>query len=273
MVTIAAGVALLLLIAAAFAASHRLRRGDGSALASRPDWLMRELVRLSGALRTWLVPPPTPQGVSRTIAAMLVPLMESAGSARMSFIVRLPHAVADGVAADRAAIDRAVCEYVKALLPQTPLPRLHIESADVHRIQVITYVESSRATQALQTGAAADTLGTAQAWLDPGINGSPVPLAAGRIHSIGRLYSNTVALPNDPHVSGRHALIDARGPQLVLTDDHSVNGTKVNGSAVTRPCALEDGDEVTFGTSTFVVRYPSSCLPGGRTSSVPSARR
>jgi hypothetical protein len=66
---------------------------------------------------------------------------------------------------------------------------------------------------------------------------------------IGRLPECTVAL-NDQNVSRRHAEIRRSGNDIVVADLGSTNGTKVNGAHVTER-VLEDGDEITVGTTTL----------------------
>jgi hypothetical protein len=66
---------------------------------------------------------------------------------------------------------------------------------------------------------------------------------------IGRLPECTVVL-NDQNVSRRHAEIRRSGSDVVVVDLKSTNGTKVNGSPVSER-VLEDGDDVTVGTTTL----------------------
>jgi hypothetical protein len=66
---------------------------------------------------------------------------------------------------------------------------------------------------------------------------------------IGRLPECTVAL-NDQNVSRRHAEIRRSGSDVVVVDLGSTNGTKVNGARVTER-VLEDGDDITVGTTTL----------------------
>jgi hypothetical protein len=66
---------------------------------------------------------------------------------------------------------------------------------------------------------------------------------------IGRLPECTVVL-NDQNVSRRHAEIRRSGSDVVVADLKSTNGTKVNGAPVTER-VLEDGDDITVGTTTM----------------------
>jgi len=84
-------------------------------------------------------------------------------------------------------------------------------------------------------------------------DGSRIVLGAEPIE-IGRLPESTVVL-SDPNVSRRHAEIRRRGSDVVVADLRSTNGTRVNGVPV-RERVLEDGDEITVGTTT--VRFETS---------------
>ena len=70
---------------------------------------------------------------------------------------------------------------------------------------------------------------------------------------IGRLPECTVVL-SDPNVSRRHAEVArvGAGPEAMVRDLQSTNGTRVNGVPVTEQ-VLADGDEITVGTT--VLRY------------------
>lgn len=67
---------------------------------------------------------------------------------------------------------------------------------------------------------------------------------------IGRGTSNHIMLP-DATVSRQHAKIKADGDQFRLYDLGSANGTFVNGTKVTDPVVLSDGDMVRFGEVEF----------------------
>jgi pSer/pThr/pTyr-binding forkhead associated (FHA) protein/subtilisin family serine protease len=80
------------------------------------------------------------------------------------------------------------------------------------------------------------------AWLELGGRYRPVPTTG---ISVGRSSDNDV-LVTDERVSRRHAHIDRRGIQFVITDCGSTNGTFVNGRPV-RQQRLRDGDEIRIG--------------------------
>jgi DNA-binding winged helix-turn-helix (wHTH) protein len=60
-----------------------------------------------------------------------------------------------------------------------------------------------------------------------------------------------------PSVSRRHARIVVGGDKATLEDLGSKNGTLLNGQAITRRAALDDGDELRIGPETMVFRRMS----------------
>lgn len=69
------------------------------------------------------------------------------------------------------------------------------------------------------------------------------------IVTIGRLPESVLVL-EDPNVSRQHAEIRPSGNGFVLADLGSTNGSKVNGIKVSER-VLQDGDELTFGSTSF----------------------
>jgi hypothetical protein len=69
------------------------------------------------------------------------------------------------------------------------------------------------------------------------------------IVTIGRLTESVLVL-EDPNVSRQHAEIRPTGNGFVLADLGSTNGSKVNGVKVSER-VLQDGDELTFGGTSF----------------------
>lgn len=69
------------------------------------------------------------------------------------------------------------------------------------------------------------------------------------IITIGRVPESVITL-EDPNVSRNHAEIRPQGGAFVLADLGSTNGTKINGIKVSER-VLQDGDEMTFGATTF----------------------
>jgi pSer/pThr/pTyr-binding forkhead associated (FHA) protein len=51
---------------------------------------------------------------------------------------------------------------------------------------------------------------------------------------------------DDPTVSRRHAVLVRRGDRIVILDDRSLNGVKVNGQRVWE-AVLQDGDRIALG--------------------------
>ncbi len=66
--------------------------------------------------------------------------------------------------------------------------------------------------------------------------------------SIGRAPQCDVAL-TDSSVSGRHASLEKSGPQTVLQDLNSSNGTWINQMRVTQPVALNGGETIILGNT------------------------
>lgn len=84
-------------------------------------------------------------------------------------------------------------------------------------------------------------------------DGRRIPLAE-EAATIGRLSDCTVPIA-DPQVSRRHAEVRAEAEGYVLHDLGSLNGTTVNGQAVSQRL-LEDGDVIGVGTAT--IRFEAS---------------
>ncbi len=79
-------------------------------------------------------------------------------------------------------------------------------------------------------------------------NGDRFVLGDGVV-TIGRIPDSVITL-EDPNVSRNHAEIRPSGGGFVLADLGSTNGTKINGVKVSER-VLQDGDEMTFGSTTF----------------------
>jgi len=74
--------------------------------------------------------------------------------------------------------------------------------------------------------------------------------------TLGRLPECELAVA-DPNVSRRHAEVRRDGASAwQVADLGSTNGTKVNGTLITGPRNLDDGDEITVGSTT--VRFEAS---------------
>lgn len=71
---------------------------------------------------------------------------------------------------------------------------------------------------------------------------------------IGAEQQNTLCIAEDEFVSGYHACIEFRDGTLLLYDNHSTNGTLLNGERlVETPRPLGLGDRITIGHSLFVL--------------------
>ncbi|HEY7416342.1 MAG TPA: FHA domain-containing protein, partial [Ktedonobacteraceae bacterium] len=67
--------------------------------------------------------------------------------------------------------------------------------------------------------------------------------------TIGRAQSSDILLSKDKLTSRRHATIQYENSQYVIRDEHSANGTFVNGQQIEEmvPHSLQDGDHVGIG--------------------------
>jgi hypothetical protein len=74
--------------------------------------------------------------------------------------------------------------------------------------------------------------------------------------TVGRLPENTIYIP-DERLSREHARIDFRDGKFVLSDLGSRNGTAVNGSLLTAPQQLNNGDTIELGSNTLVINIQS----------------
>jgi pSer/pThr/pTyr-binding forkhead associated (FHA) protein len=76
----------------------------------------------------------------------------------------------------------------------------------------------------------------------------------------------------DPRVASAHAEITAFGPAAYIRDLGSDTGTWVNGSAVTTPKKLRDGDKLRLGSTEFTVRVQGGAEPTAAGPTGPSMR-
>ncbi|MBI5495534.1 MAG: FHA domain-containing protein [Deltaproteobacteria bacterium] len=81
-----------------------------------------------------------------------------------------------------------------------------------------------------------------------------LPLEPGRTYSVGRGRDNDLVL-RDIVASRRHVQFTVRGAQLVVEDQGSGNGTRVNGKRV-KEALIADGDQVEIGNT--VMRFSAS---------------
>lgn len=66
-----------------------------------------------------------------------------------------------------------------------------------------------------------------------------------------------ISVPNDGKLSGLHATFTKQGNSLMITDNGSTNGTKVNGNkiAANTPTQLQQNDTVTMGSTTYTITW------------------
>lgn len=82
---------------------------------------------------------------------------------------------------------------------------------------------------------------SARAWLElPGGRSHPI----GTECRIGRNPAGNDLVIDERPVSSRHAIISVVAGRYTLVDQHSTNGTQLNGHPVQKPAPLRDGDEI-----------------------------
>jgi adenylate cyclase len=86
-----------------------------------------------------------------------------------------------------------------------------------------------------------------------GLAGEITEHPLGDSNVLGRSTTATVRLA-DREVSRKHSQIDLEGNKFVLRDLGSSNGTFLNGTRISGPSTLEDGDEVVIGTTKMQFR-------------------
>ncbi len=91
--------------------------------------------------------------------------------------------------------------------------------------------------------------------------GRSFTLAGHATFTIGRQLGQHVCLPDDPHLSRAHCLVEVNLPLVRVIDLGSKTGTLVNGRKVAH-ADLRDGDEVRAGLTVFRVRVPGAAGPG-----------
>jgi sigma-B regulation protein RsbU (phosphoserine phosphatase) len=84
----------------------------------------------------------------------------------------------------------------------------------------------------------------------------------GRV-SLGRAAANDLSYPEDSGLSRQHLVIERVGPDLVLRDLGSKNGTELNSQRVSGAAVLHPGDRIKAGRLT--IEYRSADLKSNRT--------
>lgn len=72
-------------------------------------------------------------------------------------------------------------------------------------------------------------------------------------NEIGRNASQQISF-NDPEISSKHCLVDAKNGAFQLIDVGSTNGTKVNGNFIRGPETLYDNDEIEIGNTALTFK-------------------
>src|SRR5438128_9997430 len=83
------------------------------------------------------------------------------------------------------------------------------------------------------------------------------------INTLGRHPTNSIQLL-DKIVSKEHCVIERRGPQLILRDLGSLNGTYVNGERVVGERPLRHGDDIALGSTRARVDDAPASGPASR---------
>ncbi|MHB1131899.1 MAG: FhaA domain-containing protein [Chloroflexota bacterium] len=175
--------------------------------------------------------------------------------------------VADSLARELATyVEREAAENGWAFLGPVAITLRASEGLKAHRIKVRATrgATTERAEQAMPT----DGVHFVRAAEMPGANSFPARRAAASITvvqdgapttipltkdtiTLGRDLDNDVVV-GDPSVSRHHAEIRVIGGRWLLVDLHSTNGTRVNGSQVSKQY-ITDGDRIRLGTIEMIV--------------------
>jgi FHA domain/DUF1707 SHOCT-like domain len=124
-----------------------------------------------------------------------------------------------------------------------------------HRAGSLTRALASAVTGAAARWQAVRQAATArQAAGQPAANLPALPFPAGRerLFTIGRDGGCDLVLA-DLTVSRRHARLERDGSGWLLQDLGSTNGTRLNGWLVSSPVPVRTGDQVSFGSVSFVL--------------------
>lgn len=86
-----------------------------------------------------------------------------------------------------------------------------------------------------------------------GINSKEVftfSILPGGTYTVGRKEENDITI-SDSTVSGKHCTFSLPEDGLYITDEHSTNGTKINGTKITEPHKIQTGDVISIGCREF----------------------
>jgi pSer/pThr/pTyr-binding forkhead associated (FHA) protein len=87
--------------------------------------------------------------------------------------------------------------------------------------------------------------------------GKTIQLKNDQVIRVGRTSRSDFVIADDTFLSSLHFILEISGTVCRLRDGGSANGTRVNGARVTE-AVLRDGDEISAGHTTFVVRVVES---------------
>ena len=68
---------------------------------------------------------------------------------------------------------------------------------------------------------------------------------------VGRSSECDITIKGDKSISGKHFILSVRGDSVSITDNNSLNGTKLNGQKLTDTIALIDGDIIEIGRGKY----------------------
>lgn len=92
------------------------------------------------------------------------------------------------------------------------------------------------------------------------LSGPKLTLWPGQKLTVGRATPSDLCIPGDFLMSRHHLSIECHSQFAVLNDEHSTNGTFLNGNAV-KQANLSDRDRIVAGKSTFCIRVIAARLP------------
>ena len=66
-----------------------------------------------------------------------------------------------------------------------------------------------------------------------------------------------LTVPSDGKLSGLHATFTKQGNQMMITDNGSTNGTKLNGNKIpaAAPTPVHQNDTITLGSTTYTISW------------------
>jgi hypothetical protein len=94
--------------------------------------------------------------------------------------------------------------------------------------------------------------------------GRKIWLQQGQTVKVGRIESSDFAFPSDAEMSQEHFAIEFSAGACQLRDLNSTNGTTLNGQRIAAQAALNDGDEIVAGETSFTVLMegmPATAVP------------